>query len=318
MRALITGASGFAGQWLSRELLAEQWDVWGVSAHGVANPILTGEETRAVHWSVRDLRDPGSLPQSLDQAQPDAIFHLAGISFVPAAAADPGSAHDINVGVAVRLVHECQQRRTAGTLDPTLLLIGSAEQYGRHELSAMPLKETDAQFPATVYAATKLAQEIVGAQAHRATGLRVVMTRSFNHSGPGQVGEFLLPATVRRVLALKQSAGEELRVGNLTAIRDFLHVADAMTAYRLLAEHGLAGEVYNVCSGHGWSVADVTRLTLERARVDARLVTDTSLLRPVDIPALVGDPEKIRTATGWVPRRALPDILDDLLHAATN
>ena len=318
MRALVTGASGFAGQWLCRELLAEKWDVWGVSAHGVANPVLTGDEIGAVRWSIRDLRDPASVSQVLDQALPDAIFHLAGISFVPAATADPVSAYDINVGVAVRLVHECQQRRAAGTLDPALLLIGSAEQYGRHEVSTMPLGEAAEQRPATVYAATKLAQEIVGAQAHRASGLRVVMTRSFNHSGPGQLGEFLLPATVRRVLALRQAGGKELRVGNLTAIRDFLHVRDAVTAYRLLAERGQAGEVYNVCSGRGWSVAEVTALALERAQVDARLVTDASLLRPVDLPALVGDPAKIRAATGWVPRRALPDILDDLLHAATD
>lgn len=317
MRALVTGASGFAGQWLCRELLGATWDVWGVSSQDVVTDVLSPSERNAVHWHILDLREPEAFPRLLDEARPDAVFHLAGVSFVPAATADPVAAFDINVGLAVRLLHQCARRRLAGALDPLVLLVGSAEQYGRHEVADMPLDEDAEQRPATVYAATKAAQEIAGLQAHRAGELRVVLTRSFNHSGAGQVGDFLLPATVRRVLALKASGGRELRVGNLTPVRDFLHVADAVAAYRLLAERGRSGEVYNVCSGSGWSVADVTALSLERAGVQASLVPDASLFRPVDVPALVGDPAKVHAATGWSPRRALSDILDDLIHAAT-
>lgn len=316
MRALVTGASGFAGQWLCRDLLRQNWEVFGVAASDGPTSILNAAERKAVRWEIRDLRDPGAVPHALDAAKPDVVFHLAGISFVPAASADPVTAFEVNVGVAVRLIHEGTVRRAAGTLDPTLLLVGSGEQYGLHDPSEMPLPETAELRPATVYAATKMAQEVAGLQAHRAGALRVVMTRSFNHSGPGQVGDFLLPATTRRVRALKQMGSSELRVGNLSAVRDFMHVADAVAAYRLLSLRGESGEVYNVCSGEGWSVADVTALALARAGVDARLVTDAALLRPVDIPALVGDPAKLRAATGWAPTRNLSDILDDLLHAA--
>lgn len=318
MRALVTGASGFAGQWLCRDLLQAQWEVWGVSAHGIVECVLTETEVSSIRWTTVDLRDREAIPRLLDDVQPEIVFHLAGISFVPAAAADPATAFEVNVGVAVRLLHEGQLRQAAGTLDPVVLLIGSAEQYGRHDVSEMPLAEEAGQRPATTYAATKAAQEIAGRQVHRACGLRVVLTRSFNHGGPGQMGDFLLPATVRRVRALKAAGEKELRVGNLTAVRDFLHVADVVAAYRLLAERGEPGEVYNVCSGRGWSVAEVTRLALERAQVDARLVMDESLLRPVDVPALIGNPAKIHEATGWTPRRSLPDILDDLLHAAAH
>lgn len=318
MRALVTGATGFAGQWLSRDLLAAGWQVHGAAAHGVDSDVLSSAEHGAVRWTTCDLRDPAAVPALLDEAKPDAIFHLAGISFVPAAADDPVTAFEVNVNVAVRLLDQVRRRRAAGTLDPAIVLIGSAEQYGRHAADEMPLSEHAEQRPTTVYAATKAAQEIAGLQEYRAYGVRVVMTRSFNHSGPGQIGEFLLPATVRRVLALKRAGSRELRVGNLSAVRDFLHVTDAVAAYRALAEKGAAGEVYNVCSGQGHSVADITALTLQRAGVEAELVTDASLLRPVDIPSLVGNPARIRAATGWAPRRALPDILDDLLNAATH
>jgi GDP-4-dehydro-6-deoxy-D-mannose reductase len=208
--------------------------------------------------------------------------------------------------------------RMAGEADPMILIVGSAEQYGRHAADGAPLRETTPQEPRTVYAATKAAQELLALQAWRATGLRVVVARSFNHSGAGQPTQFLLPALVARATALHNApAGTPFPVGNRTPIRDFLHVRDVVAAYIALCERGTPGEAYNVASGTGWSVQAVLDRILQRTGSQAVPVDDPALMRPVDVPALVGDPRKLQQTTGWRASRSLDDIIDDLLHAAT-
>jgi GDP-4-dehydro-6-deoxy-D-mannose reductase len=218
---------------------------------------------------------------------------------------------EVNVTAAARLLAVVRARRAAGILDPVVVVTGSAEQYGRHDAAELPLRESAEQRPHSVYAATKVAQEALAMQAWRADGLRVVATRSFNHSGPGQASHFLLPALVGRVRALR--AGAPLVVGNQTPVRDFLHVSDVVAAYIALAERGAPGEPYNVASGIGTSVGELARRILARSGVDAPIESDPALVRPADVPALVGDSAKLRQATGWSPTRTLDDLLDDLI-----
>jgi GDP-4-dehydro-6-deoxy-D-mannose reductase len=196
-------------------------------------------------------------------------------------------------------------------------VVGSGEQYGRHGDTPRQLPEETEQRPLSLYAATKAAQEVFALQAWRASGIRVVCARSFNHTGPGQGENFLVPALVRRGLALRASGGDALRLGNTSPIRDFAHVSDVVAAYILLLERGHAGEAYNVCTGVGRSVHDVATAVLARLGVTARLEEDPALVRPVDVPALVGDPHKLQASTGWAPRRTFDDCIDDLIHAAT-
>ncbi|HLA91368.1 MAG TPA: NAD-dependent epimerase/dehydratase family protein [Gemmatimonadaceae bacterium] len=320
--ALVTGAAGFAGQWLCRDLVRHGWSVTGSSLTGDPGPgILSPEDHAPVVWRREDLRDAGAVHDALDAARPDAVFHLAGVAFVPAAGDDPMLAFDVNVGCAVRLLREIRERRAAGTLDPAVLIVGSGEQYGRHDVVAMPLGEEAECRPCSLYAATKLAQEVFALEAFRADGVRVVCTRSFNHSGRGQHASFLLPALVERARAARAGAragrrAKDVAIGNTDTVRDFLHVEDVVRAYVLLAERGLAGEVYNVCSGEGVPVGEIAREVLTAAGVDAPLVGDDALRRPVDIPVLVGRNDKVRADTGWAPRRTRATIIADLLHAA--
>jgi GDP-4-dehydro-6-deoxy-D-mannose reductase len=222
----------------------------------------------------------------------------------------------VNVVAAARLLGLVRARRAAGTLDPVVLVTGSAEQYGRHEAPELPLREDAAQRPHTVYAATKVAQEALALQAWRTDGVRVVCTRSFNHSGPGQHARFLLPALATRAAALREApAPGPLVVGNQTTTRDFLHVSDVVAAYIALVERGAPGEAYNVASGEGHSVGALARRVLARVGLDVPVESDPALVRPADVPALVGDASKLRAATGWAPRRSFDDLLDDLLAA---
>jgi GDP-4-dehydro-6-deoxy-D-mannose reductase len=336
MRALVTGASGFVGRWLTAALQQDGVAVTGLgfgdephephhalAHHALAQHALSVADTAVnagppVVWKSGDLRDDRFVAEAVSEAAPDMVVHLAAISHVPTAAADPALAWDINVTATARLLHHVQQHRTHSGNDPVVLIVGSAEQYGRQETDT-PIDEATPLAPRTVYAATKAAQELLALQQWRATGLKVVLARSFNHSGFGQDPRFLLPALTRRAVALRSApASTPLIVGNTSPIRDFLHVSDVVAAYISLLRHGVPGEAYNVASGTGRSVQQIVQRVLERAAVSAPLEVDPALVRPVDVPALVGNPRKLQTATGWRATRTFDDILDELIHAATH
>jgi GDP-4-dehydro-6-deoxy-D-mannose reductase len=317
-KALVTGAGGFAGQWLCRDLSRRGWSVTGTSLTGDPGPgIISPEDHAEIRWRHEDLAERGVVADAIGATAPDVIFHLAGVSFVPAAGDDPTLAFEVNTGVAVRILHDVRMRRAAGTLDPVVLLVGSAEQYGRHDGAAMPLGEFAECRPRTFYAATKMAQEEFGLEAFRSDGVRVVCTRSFNHSGRGQAKTFLLPALVDRVLAARRNRSTSIAIGNVDTVRDFLHVEDTVRAYALLAEEGFEGNVYNVCSGEGVSVGALAAEVLEAAGVDAALESEESLRRPVDVPCLVGRNDNLRNDTGWQRARSRADIIIDLINASS-
>jgi len=335
VRALVTGAAGFVGQWLVRDLLEAGHDVAGLTPVDPTDgpTLLSTDEQASVEWVLGDVRRVEDVRRALDLATPDAIFHLAGVSSVGGASGDPGTAAEVNVVGIARLLGEVRVRRRVGVLDPAVLVVGSGEQYGRHDRSALPLDEDAEQRPLTVYAATKAAQEVIALEAFRSEGVRVVATRSFNHSGPGQSPAFLLPALVRRALALRGGGGPgagsagaagaagggaterrgALVLGNAGSVRDFLHVADVTAAYIALAARGRAGEVYNVSSGVGVSVKELAVQVLAATGVKAPLTTDPELARSVDVPALVGDSTRLRDAVGWAPEHTVRDLIDDLV-----
>jgi GDP-4-dehydro-6-deoxy-D-mannose reductase len=315
--ALVTGGAGFVGQWLARGLLARGAAVVSLSLHTPTPGILSASEVGDIEWRQGDIRDADMLRRTIEQTRPELIFHLAGVSFVPEARDAPAAAYEINVLGAVRLLAAIAALKAAGKLDPIVVIVGSGTQYGRHDAGEMPLDEASEQRPQDVYGASKAAQEIASLQMCRAEGVRVICTRSFNHSGVGHAEHFLLPALVRRVLALRRESDPRLAMGNQDSVRDYLHVADVVEAYLLLAERGIPGEVYNVCSGEGVSAGQLAREVLLRVGSNAEITTDPALVRGVDVPVLVGSPAKLARTTGWRPTRSRSDIIDDLIHAAT-
>jgi GDP-4-dehydro-6-deoxy-D-mannose reductase len=318
-RALLTGGAGFVGRWLALALLerGDEVTLAGLGSLSDGTPELGREALRSIRWISADVRVQREVDAMVDFARPDVIYHLAGVAFPPQAERDPASAYDINsLGVA-RLLAAVQRQRDAGELDPTVLVVGSATQYGAHEAADMPLVEHAPQRPATIYAASKAAQEIIGLRDFYATGLRVVCTRSFNHSGVGHAADYLLPSLVRRVKAMPRGAPSPVTIGN-DVIRDYLHVSDVAAAYIALAERGRAGEAYNVCSGIGVSVRQLATDVLLRAGLSPDISMDPSLSRTADIPVLIGSPAKLQRDTGWAPRKTHADIIDDLLNAPTD
>jgi GDP-4-dehydro-6-deoxy-D-mannose reductase len=318
-RFLLTGGGGFVGQWVARALIERGDDVTlaGLGSFGEDPSVLSEDEGRAVRWVTANVCVQDHVDAMLEAAQPDVIVHLAGVAFPPKAERDPTAAYDINTLGVVRLLAAVARRRQVGAIDPTVIVIGSATQYGAHDTSEMPLSEDAAQRPATIYAASKAAQEIVALRDFYANGARVICTRSFNHSGVGHAGEYLLPSLVRRVKEKRAGATAEISIGN-DVVRDYLHVSDVANAYIALAERGRPGEVYNVSSGVGVSVRQLATDVLLRAGMSPDISTDPSLSRTTDIPVLIGSPAKLMRDTGWTPRKTHADIIDDLLNAPTD
>lgn len=277
------------GTWL-RAHLAEQGDDVVAPGHGF------------------DVTDAAAVRAAVCEARPDVVYHLAGLAHVGSSWDEPEEYFRVNAAGTLALLEAARRSRPA----PRVLLVSSAEVYGTVKPEEMPLGEDRPLRPVSPYAASKAAAELVGIQAHLGHGLPVIVARPFNHAGPGQNPSFLVPAIARRVLEARQAGTHLLRVGNLSPRRDVTDVRDVVRAYRLLAERGEAGEVYNVCSGRDVAVEDVVRRLIDLAGADVRLEVAPELVRPVDVPELRGDPSRLRAATGWEPR--IP--LDDTLRAA--
>ena len=311
-RVLITGGSGFVGQWLARALAERGAEVTSGSTGGTPlSPTLPPAIADAIRWVDLDVTDGPQVRAVVADVRPDWIIHLAGIAFPPEANADPARACSVNVLGAVHVLTAA----TAVIPQARVLVVGSADQYGPQPATAYPLAESVSLIPRSFYGSSKAAQEVFALQAWRGSGMHVVCTRSFNHSGVGHASSYLLPSLVERALALPGRGGT-LAIGNPEPVRDYLHVSDVVEAYIRLLERGTAGEVYNVCSGVGISVRQLAERVLARAGRTAEIVPDATLMRPSDTPLLIGDNRKLRAATGWSPARSIDDIIDDLIHAS--
>lgn len=291
MRAFVTGGHGFVGPYL------------------LAHLAESGDDAVAPHQDEVDLDDQDAISKAVVDARPDAIYHLAALAHVGESWANPARTFDVNAVGTLRLLE------AARLVDPKprVLLIGSAEVYGPVTPADVPIEETRPLNPVTPYAASKVAAEYLGVQYNAGFGVPVVRARSFNHIGPGQAGRFLVSDLAARIAEAKRSGEGVLRVGNTTPRRDYTDVRDVVRAYRMLIASGVAGEAYNVCSGVDVSVDQLAKRLLELAGVDLAIETDPTLLRPVDVPVLVGSNAKLRQATGWAPSYSLDDTLRDVL-----
>ncbi len=306
---LVTGADGFVGRRLVDTLMA--------SGHDVTAAVSAGAEVqrgaRAVSLELRDGHSVQRAVSSCDHL--DAVAHLAAVASSVEALADPIRTWEVNALGTARLLSELVRLRGEGRGDPLVLLVSSAEVYDR---AARPLRETDPVRPRSPYAASKLAAEMAATETAYRTGLRVVIARPFPHTGPGQDQRFVAAAFARRLAEAKRNGHRHVIVGNLSAVRDILDVRDVVRAYVALFEQGASGEIYNVASGHGISMEEMFRRLAAIVGADAVPEPDPVLLRPVDVPYLVGDPAKLHAATGWTPRITLDTTLADLVHAQAN
>ena len=291
MRILVTGVSGFVGGHLAPYLASRGHEVTGT---------FLGEpfEAPGVAAVEADILDRERLELVLAEAGPDAIVHLAGLSHVGKSWEQVADYYRVNVLGTENLL--------AAAGDARVLVASSAEAYGSVPESEQPIPEARPLAPPSPYAMSKAAAERLTL---RANG---VVVRPFNLIGPGQAPGFAFPSFASQLAAIAN--GERppvLRVGNLEARRDFLHIADACEAYRILIENAEPGAAYNLGSGRAYSIRQGLDLLIAESGVRASVEIDRDRFRPVDVPLLCADTTRL-AALGFAPERDLQAALADL------
>ncbi len=304
MRVLVTGIGGFVGPWLARALAEHGHEVLGLEREGPELP-------PGIPGHRADVTRRAEVEAVLYDVRPDAVIHLAAISFVPEAERDPETAYRINVGGTVSVMGAMR----AVTPAARLLWIGSSDAYGAVEPSELPIAESTPFRPLSVYGASKAAGDVTVGQWARSYGMDIVRLRPFNHTGPGQRETFVCAAIARQMARMERGEQEPvLRVGNPDPVRDFSDVRDIMAGYVTLLERGRAGEAYNLCAGEGVSIAEVIALLRTHARVPMRVWSDPALRRSSEVERIVGSHAKATADTGWEPRIPLGETLRELLE----
>ncbi len=312
MKALITGTTGFAGSHLAEYLLAHQPDVevfgmrrWRSPMENIDHILdrLTLVET--------DLNDYHSVYRMLEEIRPDLVFHLAAQSFVPTSWNAPAATLEINV---IGQTHLFEAVR-ALSLDPVIQVAYSSEEYGLVHPHETPITESNPLRPLSTYAVSKIAQDYLGYQYYQSYGLKVVRTRGFNHTGPRRGEVFVASNFAKQLARIKAGLTEPvIRVGNLTAKRDFTDVRDMVRAYWLAATRGKPGEAYNIASGQAITIQELLDRLIALTDVEVEVQQDPERMRPSDVEILIGDSSKFRADTGWEPKIPFDQTLRDIVE----
>ena len=312
MRALITGITGFAGSHLVEYLLEHQGEVEIFGTRRWRSPLdniyhLLDKVTLV----EADMTDYNAIYHTLAEVRPDFIFHLAAQSFVPTSWKAPAATFEAN---AVGQTHLFEAIR-ALELDPVVQIACSSEEYGLVYPDETPIKETNPLRPLSPYAVSKVAQDFLGYQYFRSYGIKAIRTRGFNHTGPRRGDVFVTSNFAKQLARIKAGLDKPvIRVGNLTAVRDFTDVRDTVRAYWLAVNHAKPGEVYNIATGNGITIQELLDRLIELTDVDVKVEQDPARMRPSDVEILIGDSSKFRADTGWEPQIPFEKTLRDTVE----
>ncbi|WP_242833209.1 GDP-mannose 4,6-dehydratase [Desulfosporosinus acidiphilus] len=300
---MITGINGFVGKYLAKELLEYGYTVSGI---GMGRFELCDNQYRDIN-----ILDKNILKQAVEELNPDLVFHLAGNASVSRSWTDPKASFDANVVGTINLLESLNGRDIK-----SIIIVSSSEIYGPGKLFGERFAESMPPNPQNPYATSKYAAERIALQLGQMYKLPIINTRPFNHIGVSQSEGFVVPDFARQIIEASKGDGI-IRVGRLDVYRDFTDVRDIVRAYRLLAEKGLAGETYNICSGEGRKISDILQLMCTEYD-DLAVQLDEKKIRPSENIYAVGDNSKIKSAVGWEPSYAIEDSLREVLNEWKN
>ncbi len=303
MKVLLTGANGFVARHMIEALRARGDATIGVDLA----PTTANAPDR---YAKCDLSNAAAVRELLATERPDAIVHLAAVSSVGHSWEIPAETFTSNTTLFLNLVEAVR----ALDLKTRILSVGSSEEYGIVPAVEQPISENHPVAPANPYAVSRVAQEMLSLLYAKSLGLDIVLTRSFNQFGPGQCENFVIASFVKQLLDGK-ARGEttvKMSTGDLSIVRDFIDVRDAVAAYLTLLDRGVSGEIYNVCSGTGHALSEVLATAAELVGVKTEVSVDPARIRPTDNPQIIGDNAKLR-ALGWSPRHTLKSSLADII-----
>ncbi|MDQ3704731.1 MAG: GDP-mannose 4,6-dehydratase [Chloroflexota bacterium] len=333
MRVLVTGITGFAGSHMAEFLAAEHADVqiFGIYRRrsrlehmqdtslqvNMIEPGVASVETieqafqpGKVNLIDCDLLDPFSTHKLIGAVRPDRIFHLAAQSHVPTSWNSPSATLQDNILGQLNIFEAI---REAG-IDPLIQIAGSSEEYGMVYPDEVPMKESNPLRPLSPYAVSKVTQEMLAYQYHQSYGIKSIVSRGFNHSGPRRGENFVDSSFAKQIAEIEKGKREPvIHVGDLTSKRDFTDVRDMVRAYWLLLEKCRPGDVYNIGSGNTRTMQEVLDMLLGMSRVEVEVRVDPTRLRPSDVMILWADATKFKEATGWEPTIPYEQTLRDTL-----
>jgi GDP-4-dehydro-6-deoxy-D-mannose reductase len=311
MRILITGITGFVGGHLVEHLAA----AGGHALFGIARhrewPAPLAHLAPLARLSPVDLCSAADAERAIRDANPDWIIHLAGYANTGGSFKEPDRAWTENL-TATRTLYDALERTK---LKPRVLFVSTGLIYGEPDPPGDSCDERTTLKPASPYAASKAAADVMSYQYARSPGLDIVRVRLFNQIGPRQSADFAVPNFARQIAAAERSGkAAEIVTGDLSAQRDFTDVRDVVAAFPLVLERGVRGEAYNAARGEAYRIQDLLDRLVAQARVPISVKQTIEPGRKSDTSVTRADARKLRTATGWQPRvpieRSLTDVLD--------
>lgn len=303
-KALITGITGFVGKWLSEHLISEGFELYGIDRWAQC-------PYEGVKYQQIDILNTTSLGKFLQSIQPDTIYHLAAISFLPEADLSPIHALEINIMGTVTILDAMKQNCPGSKI----LLIGSSKEYS-DRINSECVSEEIHPDPTNFYGISKYSGELIGLQYFRQFGIDVRCTRSFNHTGPAQSPRFVCSDWAKQVASIELGLSEaRISVGNTDSVIDFTDVRDVVKAYVDILEKGCKGRVYNVCSGKGYPLKWILTSLISKSSRNIIISSDDKKLRVhKDNLIMFGDNRQLRNDTGWQLGIPFEKTLDDLYN----
>lgn len=319
MRALVTGGHGFVGRHLAQHLVSCGDDVAvtylstgvkekeNVPSDEAAERIALPSATQSVALDVTQAEE---VEQVVSLMKPDAVYHLAALSFVPDGEINPNAMFRVNALGTLNVLEAMKKHVPASRF----LFVSSSEVYGHPRPGSLPLTEEAELRPTSMYGVSKATADVASFKYCYRDSLHTVRIRPFSHIGPGQADHFAISSFAKQVAAVKLGKQEPLiKVGNLDVLRDYSDVSDIVRGYREALLNGKGGEAYNLCSGEGVEVGDLLQRLIALAGIDVEVAEDPSRVRTVDIPEMRGSYAKAARDFGWKPRVERDAMLDSLL-----
>ncbi len=313
MKIIITGINGFVAPYFL-DLLNSLPDKWTVLGLGRSDAAFDRKRFPNLHieYIKVDLLNREHVGEILKNFRPQYLLHLASFSSVGHSWKYPNDSFVNNTNIFLNLVDQIRLLK----ISCRVLSIGSSEEYGNVDPSALPLTETSVLLPISPYAVARVSQEMISKIYADGYGMDIIMTRSFNHIGPGQKSVFVVSSFAKQLVQIARTPEAEKRVttGDLSIIRDFVDVRDVVRAYYMLLKLGRKGEVYNICSGKGISLQAIIGKMCALLDIDIRLETDPALIRPNDNKIIIGSSEKINKELNWYPEIEIDKCLHDIIQ----
>jgi GDP-4-dehydro-6-deoxy-D-mannose reductase len=309
---LITGFSGFVAKhflnYLDQNAISSY--VLGVDIHQPDFDITAFKHIKC-SFEKTDLLNKDEVDNIIYQFQPSYILHLASFSSVAFSWKNPVASFANNTNIFLNLLEKVRHMN----LQCRILSIGSSEEYGNVDESKIPLTEKTDLNPISPYAVARVSQEMLSKIYVEGYGMDVIMTRSFNHIGPGQKDLFVVSSFAKQLLDIKRDGGKGTIVtGDTTIVRDFVDVRDVVHAYFLLFKSGKRGEIYNVCSGSGVALSQLINEMTELLDIQVETTINPNLIRPNDNRIIIGANTKLQEHTGWHQTISLKQSLNDIIQ----